>query len=160
MSLLSTRSSRPSIVPWLFVAGFAIVIAVNGTMMWLAIGSFSGLYSDHARERGLHYNQVIAEQRDREALGWTIEASWQKDRNVLGLKLGDRGGQALADATVVVDLIRPAEKRAPLRIAMAPLGGGRFAGAVDLPARGNWDADIAVEAGGHRFAVTRRLFLP
>ena len=34
-----------------------------------------------------------------------------------------------------------------------------FAGAIDLPARGNWDADIVIVSEGRRFAVTRRLFL-
>jgi nitrogen fixation protein FixH len=159
MSLLASRQSRFSIVPWLFVAGFAIVIAVNGTMVWLAVDSFSGLYSDHARERGVHYNQVMAEQRDREALGWTVETTWQASPGKLGLKIVDRNGRALDGATVAVDLIRPAEKRAPIRIAMTNTGDGRFAGAVDLPERGNWDADIVVEASGHRFAITRRLFL-
>jgi nitrogen fixation protein FixH len=84
MSLATNRDQNFSIVPWLFVAGFALVIAVNGTMMWLAISSFSGLYSDHARDRGVHYNQVMAEQRARDALGWTVEASWQAENHVSG----------------------------------------------------------------------------
>jgi len=159
MSLPPARQQRSNIVPWLFVAGFVIVIAVNGTMMWLAISSFSGLYSGHARDRGLHYNQVMAEQRDREALGWTIETSWQANDGLLGLRINERDGTVLAGASVVVDLVRPAEKRAPIRIGMTPEGGGRYAGAVALPARGSWDADIVIEARGHRFAITRRLFL-
>jgi nitrogen fixation protein FixH len=159
VSLLAARPSRSSVVPWLFVVAFGVVIAVNGTMMWLAIGSFSGLYSDHARDRGLHYNQVMAEQRDREALGWIVETSWQASNGRLGLKIMDRVGKALDGAIVAVDLVRPAERRAPMRIAMTEIGGGRFTAAVALPARGNWDADIVIEADGHRFAITRRLFL-
>jgi nitrogen fixation protein FixH len=159
MSLLTADPKRFNIVPWLFVAGFAIVIAVNATMMWLAIGSFSGLYSNHARHRGVHYNDVMAEQRSREALGWTVEASWQADRNLLGVIVNDGNGQAILDARVAVDLVRPAEKRAPIRIELKDLVDGRFTGAVALPARGNWDADIVVEADGHRFARTLRLFL-
>lgn len=159
MSLSAIPQRRMSLVPWLFVAGFTIIVAVNGTMMWFAVGSFSGLYSDHARDRGLRYNRVVTAQRDRDALGWTVETGWRAERGVLELKLGDRAGRTLDGATVAVELIRPAERRAPISIAMAPLGDGRFAGTVALPARGNWDADIVVEAGGHRFAVTRRLFL-
>src|SRR5690242_7131073 len=112
MSLLTpSSSSRFSIVPWLFVAGFALVIAVNGIMMWFAIGSFSGLYSDHARDRGLNYNQVMAEQRARDALGWTIETSWQADSHRLVLAVKDAKGRALGGAAAAVELIRPAEKR-------------------------------------------------
>ncbi|WP_428667521.1 FixH family protein [Reyranella sp.] len=159
MSLLSVRSPRFSIVPWLFVAGFAIVIAVNGTMMWLAIGSFSGLYSGHARERGVHYNEVVAQQRSRDALGWTVQTGWKPESNHLDLTLSDAAGRPLEATVVSVALIRPAEKRPPVGVTMNGLGGGKFSGSVVLPARGNWDADIAIEAEGHRFAITKRLFL-
>jgi nitrogen fixation protein FixH len=160
MSVLTPPRSRFSIVPWLFVAGFAIVIAVNGTMTWLAIDSFSGLYSNKPRDRGLRYNQVVAEQRERDALGWKVETSWQAQDRTFGLTVADRDGALPGGASVTVELVRPAEKRTPLRIAMSDLGGGRFAGTVDLPARGSWDADIVIVSGGRRFAVTRRLFLP
>ena len=159
MSLLPVRSPSVSIVPWLFVAGFAIVIAVNGTMMWLAIDSFSGLYSGHARERGVHYNQVVTEQQSRDALGWTVQVGWQPGSNRLDLTLSDAAGQPLEAAVVSVELIRPAEKRPPVEVTMSGLGGGKFWGSVVLPARGNWDADIAIEARCERFALTKRLFL-
>ena len=45
----SNRPSSFSFVPCLFGVGFAIVIAVSGVMMWLAIGSVSVLYRAHAR---------------------------------------------------------------------------------------------------------------
>ena len=35
-------------------------------MIWLAVGSFSGLYTSKPRERGLAYNAVIAEQAQRD----------------------------------------------------------------------------------------------
>jgi nitrogen fixation protein FixH len=159
MSLLSVRSPRFSLVPWLFVAGFAIVIAVNGAMMWLAIGSFSGLYSGHARERGVHYNEVVAEQRSRDALGWTVRAGWQPSSDRLDLTLKDATGRPLEAAVISVELIRPAERRPPVEVTMSGLGGGRFSGSIVLPARGNWDADIVIEARGQRFALTKRLFL-
>lgn len=159
MSVLVARAPRFSIVPWLFVAGFAIVIAVNGVMIWFAIGSFSGLYSDHARARGIGYNHVMAEQRARDALGWTIGTDWQVDNRRLALTVLDANGKPLDGAAVTVDLIRPAERRAPLGVAMAAQGNGRFVGTVELPAYGSWDADIVVEARGSRFAVTKRLFL-
>jgi nitrogen fixation protein FixH len=159
MSLLSVRSSRFSLVPWLFVAGFAIVIGVNGTMMWFAIGSFSGLYSDHARARGLHYNQVVAQQQSRDALGWKVQTEWQPGTNRLQLTVSDVNGKPIDDASLMIELIRPAEKRPPLNVALNNLGGGKFAASVALPARGNWDADIVIESAGHHFALTKRLFL-
>ena len=156
MRALTFRSHH---IPWLFVAGFGVVIAVNGVMMWLAIGSFSGLYSDHARERGLHYNRIVAEQQSRDALHWQVDAKWQADTGQLLLAVTGCRRQA-ADRRAHDGRIGAAGREA----AASPgrpcrPGEGRFDAHVDLPARGNWDLDIIVDAGDRHFALTKRLFL-
>jgi len=148
---------RMPLAPALFVAGFAIVIAVNGIMMWFAIDSFSGLYSDNARERGVHYNRIVAEQRARDALGWRVVPVWKDGR--LQVTLLQETGAPLEGAHLVAELVRPAEKRAPVPVVWSDKGNGKFSGEVSLPERGNWDLDIVVDAQGHRFAETRRMFL-
>ncbi|UYN94615.1 MAG: FixH family protein [Enhydrobacter sp.] len=157
MTTASVQRSRH--IPWIFVAGFAVVVAVNAVMVWFAVGSFSGLYAHKPRDRGLHYNQVVAEQRARDALGWRIDSRWHPETGRLEVVATAADGVPLAGARVSVELVRPAEKRPPLGIAMSAVGIGRYAGYVDLPARGNWDLDIVVEFDGKRYAVTRRMFL-
>jgi nitrogen fixation protein FixH len=152
-------ASRSRYIPWLFVAGFALVIAVNATMIWFAVGSFSGLYTPNPRDRGLHYNEVVAEQKARDALGWRLDVEWRAEKGRLDVAAFDSAGQPLVGARVFVELVRPVEKRAPLAVAMEAADIGRFAGHIDLPERGNWDLDILVERGGERYAVTRRMFL-
>ncbi|WP_422030385.1 FixH family protein [Reyranella sp.] len=151
--------TRSRYIPWLFVAGFAIVFAVNGTMIGMAVGSFSGLYTPKPRDRGLHYNEVIAAQQARDALGWRVEPTWRPGSDDLEIAVFDRAGRPLAGAQVAVALVRPAEKGAVVGVAMEAVDIGRHAGHVALPARGNWDVDISVEQGGQRFAQTRRMFL-
>ena len=151
--------TRSRYIPWLFVAGFAIVFAVNGTMIGVAVGSFSGLYTPKPRDRGLHYNEVIAAQQARDALGWRVEPTWRPGSDDLEIAVFDRAGRPLAGAQVAVALVRPAEKGAVVGVAMEPVDIGRHAAHVALPARGNWDVDISVEQGGQRFAQTRRMFL-
>jgi nitrogen fixation protein FixH len=146
-------------IPWLFVAGLGVVIAVNAVMIWLAISSFSGLYSDHARERGLNYNRIVAEQQSRDALHWQVDAKWQPESGRLQLAVTGADGKPLAGARMTAELVRPAENRPPLPVALADRGEGRFDAHVDLPARGNWDLDIEVDAGDRHFALTKRLFL-
>jgi nitrogen fixation protein FixH len=155
----TTLASRGRYIPWLFVLGFALVVAVNGTMIWFAVGSFSGLYTPKPRDRGLRYNDVLTAQQSRDVLGWRIDSKWQPESHQLDLALFDREGRPLAGARATVELVRPAEKRPPLSIAMAVVGPGQLAGTVDLPARGNWDIDIVIERDGQRFAQTRRMFL-
>jgi nitrogen fixation protein FixH len=156
---MSAAPRRSSYIPWLFVAAFAIVIAVNGVMIWFAVGSFSGLYADSAREQGLHYNEVVAEQRARDALGWKVDAAWHAGSRRIEVALHRADGSALSGASVVAALVRPAEKRAALPLAMGDLGDGQYAGYVSLPERGNWDLEIEIAADGHRYGFTRRMFL-
>jgi nitrogen fixation protein FixH len=155
----ATLVSRGRYIPWLFVAGFALVVTVNATMIWLAVGSFSGLYTSKPRERGLHYNDVVADQRTRDALGWRAEASWDAEANRLQIAVFDAARQPLAGALVSATLVRPVEKRPPLALTVSPVDIGRYAASVDLAERGNWDLDIVVEHGGKRYAITRRIFL-
>ena len=158
--MAATRaSSRGRYIPWLFVAGFALVVAVNATMIWLAVGSFSGLYTPKPRERGLRFNEVVADQLARDALGWRVETQWQASANRLEIAVFDAAKQPLAGALLSATLIRPAEKRPPLPVAVTAVDIGRYAASVDLPERGNWDVDILVEHGGRHYAVTRRMFL-
>ena len=88
-----------------------------------------------------------------------IAPQWRPESDRLELTLTDRSGAPLVGARVTVELVRPAEKRPPIGVALAAVDGGRHAGHVDLPARGNWDLDIVVERDGERFAQTQRMFL-
>lgn len=157
--MTTATASRSRYIPWLFVAGFAIVVAVNATMITFAVGSFSGLYTLKPRERGLHFNGVVAEQKSRDALGWRIDAMWRPESSRLEVAVFDAAGQPLGGARAFAELVRPVEKRNPVGLTLATVGDGRFAGYVDLPMRGNWDLDIVVERDGDRYAQTRRMFL-
>jgi nitrogen fixation protein FixH len=157
--MTTASTARDRHVPWLFVAGFAVVIAVNAIMVSLAVGSFSGLYTPQPRQRSLHYNEIIAQQSDRDALAWRFEATWRPQDNRLEIAIVDAHRQPLGNAQLHAELVRPVEKRPPLVIDMVAEGSGRYAATVALPARGNWDLDVVIEHEGQRFAQTRRMFL-
>lgn len=157
--MATITANRDRYVPWIFVAGFAIVIAVNAVMVWLAVGSFSGLYTPQPRDRSLHYNEIIARQADRDALGWRLETTWRSQDSRLEIAVVDANGQPLGNAQLHAELVRPAEKGRPVVVDMVAVDGGRYGATVALPARGSWDLDVVVEQDGHRFAQTRRMFL-
>ncbi len=146
-------------VPAAFVAGFAIVVAVNGLMIWLAVASFSGLYTDQPRDRGLRYNRILSDQRARDALGWQVEVAWQAEPLQLRVMAAGADGVPLTGARVAAVLVRPVEKRASVGVALTEVGEGRFVAPLDLPAPGNWDAHVVVETGGQRYEISKRLFV-
>jgi uncharacterized protein YqcC (DUF446 family) len=71
---LSAPLRRDAWIPWVFVIAMAIVIAVNAVMVSFALGSWNGLVVDRSYERGLQYNQILAAQRQQDALGWQVQA--------------------------------------------------------------------------------------
>lgn len=157
--MTASTASRDRHVPWLFVAGFAVVIAVNTIMVSLAVGSFSGLYTPQPRQRSLHYNEIIARQADRDALGWRLAATWHAPQSRLEIAVVDADGRPLGNARLHAELVRPVEKRAPVALDLIAVDIGRYAATVTLPARGNWDLDVVIDYAGRRFAQTRRMFL-
>ena len=75
-----TPERKSSWIPWIFVGGFAGVVAVNGVLIWLALTTFSGLDREAPYARGIGYNAVLAEARDQAALGWQTEIEAADDR--------------------------------------------------------------------------------
>ena len=53
-------------IPWSFVALFGVIVIANGTMMFFAFDSWTGLSTDDSYKRGLVYNESLAE-RDAQA---------------------------------------------------------------------------------------------
>ena len=173
--MTTASTARDRHVPWLFVAGFAVVVAVNAIMVSLAVGSFSGLYTPQPRQRirqlGPHrvgFRAAVAlfldhlfrgRQGDRDALGWQFEATWRPQDNRLEIAVVDGQRRPLGNARLHAELVRPVEKRPPLVVDLVTVDNGRYAATVALPARGNWDLDVVIDRDGQRFAQTRRMFL-
>lgn len=154
--------------PWLFVAAFGIVVAVNGVMIKLAIGSFSGLYTENSYERGLDYNATLAAARAQEEMGWQVELeavpSGQDAATgravAIEARFLDRDGRALIGLAVRALLLRPAAAGHDVELALAERGGGRYAGNVALPFAGQWDLRIVAHGHDASWQSSRRIQLP
>ena len=64
-------------IPWLFAAGMTFVVAVNGVLVYFALGTWSGLVVERPYERGVQYNRVLEAVARQEALGWQFEIALQ-----------------------------------------------------------------------------------
>ncbi|GIK98133.1 MAG: membrane protein [Alphaproteobacteria bacterium] len=158
--------------PWLFVAAFAVVIAVNGVMVTLAVDSFAGLDTEHPYERGLAYNETLAAERAQDALGWTVAfdavpagaaEGGARTVEVTGA-FQDRAGAPLTGLSVRALLRRPAAAGHDREVALAPQGPGRYSATAELPFPGQWELRI-VASGEHdgsaqSWQSTRRILLP
>lgn len=148
-------------IPWFFVAGFAIVIAVNGTLIYFAQSSFSGLDTEHPYERGLDYNRTLAAAAAQAELGWHSEVTLTaapNGRHEVAVRLADDRAQPIDGLEVEVYLRRPANSHLDLSVPLQRQGNGRYAAEVALPALGQWEVRIVARDGELSWQESERLF--
>lgn len=167
MALSITRSTAPRgrWIPWLFVAGFAVIIAVNATLIVFAARTFSGLVVENPYQKGLEYNAEKAQIDRQGRLGWQylVVAAPKASRPgemEIELHWTDAARAPLDNLVISGHLERPVENVAPLQVAFVAMGGGRYRSTVALPERGAWDLYVTATRGSDRFEAAERLIMP
>ena len=148
-------------IPWMFVGGFAIVIAVNGALIYFASSSFSGLETDHAYETGLHYNQSLEAAAAQEKLGWRGEISLSEPTGgtrALTVLFADKLERPIDGLKVEAHLLRPSNAGMDLNLVLDGKGNGRYVSDVALPAPGNWEIRIVARDNERSWQKSERLF--
>ena len=158
----TTDPGRSRWIPFAFVGFFAVVLATNAVMIWLAFASWTGLETESAYQKGLAYNDTLSAARAQAALGWQVEIAFTEPavgRLEIALELADRHGNPLERATVEAALLRPTHAGHDLTVALERRLGGLYAAEVAPPLAGQWDVDLTIEAAGEVWRGTRRVFL-
>jgi len=171
MRSLESRKSRPSMfgnyrwIPWTIVGCMALVVAVNGSLVYFALESWTGLTTDHAYEDGLAYNRVIEESEKEANLGWDLAIDFVSDGK--GTRSGrlvvlakDKGGRPLDNLTVKAEFERPVEELPPVAATLAGDRRGRYAASVTLPRAGQWEVYLVAGAYGAIYRTGRRIIVP
>ncbi|CCG42911.1 FixH family protein [Magnetospirillum molischianum] len=150
--------------PYIFVAVFGVVVAVNATMAWLAGSTFPGLSAERAYDKGLAYNQALEAARRQEALGWSVMTMTDPIPNGSGIVIAqtyrDRDGHPIDGLQVRVHLSRPAVQNDDRNVVLSPSGPGDYAVIVVLPLPGLWDLQAVAEGGGVSYQSFRRFVAP
>lgn len=147
-------------IPWLFVIGMAVVVLVNGTMVYFALDSWAGVAVEQSYQRGLAYNRVIETAAREQALGWNVIASVRRDGSEIVIDMRDAQSRPLSDIAFEAVLVRPLENMAPIPVRLRAEGGGRYVGAVEPLRRGQWELRLAATRGADAVHVSRRLIVP
>lgn len=157
---MSTTSPAPRgrWIPWVFVAGFGVVVAVNVVLITAAVGTFTGTTTKGAYNRGLEYSEVLAEAARQRALGWRGTISRADAAVLVSLRLPD-GTPLPADAVVTGMLQRPLERTA-LPLDFQPVGPGGWRAPAEVPAAGAWEAVLTVMRGADHYELRERLIFP
>jgi len=158
------RDRRSAWIPWAFVGFMAVVFAVNGVFVWLALSTFTGTTIDRAYERGRLYNQVLAEADRQRAIGWRFDVSFRPEaeaRGTLVVQARDEGGAPVDRLEFDAVALRPLERPEPIPLALVETSRGRYVAALDLPKRGQWEVRLAARRGGvGPVEVRERIIVP
>ncbi|MCC7282000.1 MAG: FixH family protein [Acetobacteraceae bacterium] len=148
---------RGSWIPYAFVAGMLLVVAVNGVLVYAALSTFTGVTVANAYDRGRGYNQVLAEAARQAALGWRAEVSWAGSG--VRVAVTDHDGLPVGGRLDGL-LVRPLEGTAwPLALSAA--GAGRWAADAAGLSPGQWEARLVLHGpAGERLDIRRRIIVP
>lgn len=141
----------------IFVAGFAVVLIANLTMMFAATGSFPGLVVQNSYVASQGFDRKTAAQR---ALGWTASAEYADGR--LTVAMTGRDGAPLGGIAVAARVGRPASDRDDVYLDLVEAEGGApgtYAGDLGL-GQGMWRVEIiGTGADGDAFEATAEFFV-
>lgn len=162
----TTEREAPPLTGAKFLAillmSFAIVAAVNGTMIYYALTTFRGEVDPHPYEHGLAYNKDIAAAEAQYARDWQVSAhigSAGMARTIEAV-FRDRDSKALAGLAVVAKLEFATDMGRDKQIALAEAAPGVYRGAITARS-GQWDLVIeAKRAAKLMFRSRNRVTLP
>lgn len=153
--------------PWIFVGAMALVVVVNGIMVAIALGTWTGLETEGHYQKGLEYNRNLAAAEAQAALGWTLTleaapiARDDKRRTVdLRLAFADRDGRPLDGMKVSVVLMRATNEGFDREVHLDPIGDGIYGARAVLPLPGQWEVRVLARRGETEFQDLKRLVLP
>jgi len=148
-------------IPGLFIGLMLIVVAVNGTMIFFAEHTFSGLDTEKYYQEGIDYNATLKDAAASAALGWTAKASIEPNGAAYRVRvaIGDKSGAPLSGLNVSLHLVRPVSTAMDQFLDLKPIAAGVYGADVQLPALGAWELRLGATGGKATWQSTQRLFV-
>lgn len=146
----STMQHRDKWIPWYFVIFFLVIAAVDGVMVTLAVRTRTGIVTEHAYEKGLAYNRVIAAEEKQRALGWSGEITYTG--NSLHFMLRDENHTRIVPYNALATITRPTQAGMDFTVA---LNDERTR--IDFPAPGLWEVRIQAHVRGEDYQQSARI---
>lgn len=134
----------------IIVGFFLFVGAVDGLMIYKALKTFSGEVVAHPYERGLAYNQDIAQSRQQAARDWKVDVRLVRaasGESEILIAAYDAQGAEITGVEMSALFAAPADLSKDVRLKLEERAPGRYAGRAALPV-GLRDLVLTAERGG------------
>lgn len=168
--------------PW--VIGLVLIVVagvtINGRMLWNVLHHPTRLLDEKytVRDHNQQDAKWVQQQSERSTLGWQAKlyspqrlandplASEEASRFILlgtpaQLQLGlvDKEGKQVQGAIVQIEAQWPGDPKFDLKLNLAEISPGKYAGAFSFSRTGNWDLVIKVDQNGRIFEMEQKVFV-
>ncbi len=123
---------------------FAVIVAVNGVFLSLALSTNTGIVAVEPYRKGLKYNERISADERQTALGWKSDISIDASEGTLVAILSDRDGNALKGLIATVKVGRAASDRDDVLAILTETEPGRYEAMLPLHKLGGYVANLEV----------------
>ncbi|WND03403.1 FixH family protein [Temperatibacter marinus] len=142
---------------FMLIAFFLTFASVDAFFIYSAARTHTGLKVENAYEKGLAYNQVVAEAEAQNLLGWNTKIEYF--HGVLLATIQDNKGKAISNAEVRAEITRPLSGDYDLSLSLGQRGQGGYGKKLTFPLPGQWDVRIYVKWQNTLYQTSTRLII-
>ena len=149
---------KKSKIPYLFFIFFGVIFSVDAFFIYISQKTWRGVVTENSYQKGLKYNQTIAEEKKQEELDWKMTISFNyfsQNKGVLLVNLQDRNSQPITNAEITVEIRRPTQEGYDFSQKVEFIG-GLYEAKINFPLKGQWDFLIKAKKGDDVFQETKR----
>jgi len=155
----SDDGPRPSdkYIPLYFVAAFLLLFVIDGTMVYKAVSTNTGVVTDKPYEHGLAYNTYLQEQAEQNARGWKADVTYKNGALAFTLKGAD--GQPLTGAQVKAHIMRPVQAGMDFDVVLAETTPGLYISESKFPKPGLWNIEVSASWQNQPYRLAQELVI-
>lgn len=125
------------------VAFFAVVVLVNGAMIYSAISTHSGVVSAEPYRKGLHYNDRVRADENQQRMGWADNLTIERNGQI-ELTLSNADGVPVRGMDVRLVIGRPTTNRHDVSVELVSAPAGHYEARINALPPGLWIAALEV----------------
>jgi nitrogen fixation protein FixH len=141
---------------------FGAILIVNGVFLYYALATFGGGDTSSPYQKGLRYNQTIAEAARLVERGWSSGLAYDRSAGRISLRLRDRQDQPVRGLSIGGSAGRPATDRQDVRFEFEEAEPGTYVAELELGS-GQWVVQLRSEqlsrGDAPAYRLKQRLFV-
>lgn len=158
MTCENSNNQKAKFIPYLFFIFFGVIVVVDSIYIYIANKTWRGLSTENAYQKGLDYNQTIADKERQKKLGWSLKTKinyLQKNNYLLTVTLSDKDQNQIKDAKITIRAIRPVQEGFDFNQELK-LVNNSYQAIISFPLKGQWDIEYHVTKNNSSFEQTNR----